>query len=166
MRRLVIVLGVLGLLVATAAPVAAGGVTKTPYWGAECNFGPTGPPADSWTAGETFHLRELPAAAEEWVWYDGTWVRDGSNATVVNINSTPSGDHLWGTFAFRSEIIGEYDGSWHVNFDAGKALGQGVGASAGDLVKVTLGASLPDDVPDIPAEAGECGYIKIVVFAH
>lgn len=163
MRRFVVAMGVLGLLVVTAVPVAAGAVEKTTYWGAECNFLPTGPPERAWAADGTEHIRGLPAAAEEWVFHDGAWVQEGSNATLVNVNATPSGDHLWGTFMYRSGIVGDFDGSFQLNPMGGKAHGQGVGDSAGDVVKVTLNAMLPDDIP--PAPAG-CGVIKLVVFDH
>jgi len=142
--------------------IVAGQVQKTTYWGAEC-VEILGPPEEAWSAGQTFHFRGIPGLLEEWVYYGGVWVQEGNNATVVNVNVTPGGDHLWGTFAFRSGIVGDFDGSWQLNPNGGGSHGQGVGDSAGDLVKITLSATLPDDIP--PGPAG-CGVIKLVVFDH
>jgi hypothetical protein len=142
--------------------IVAGTVQKTTYWGAEC-IEALGPPEKAWRAGKTEHFRGIPGLLAEWVYYDGEWVQEGTNSTVVNVNATPRGDHLWGTFAFRSGIVGDFDGSWQLNPNGGKARGQGVDDSAGDLIKITLAATLPDDIP--PGPEG-CGVIKLVVFDH
>jgi hypothetical protein len=112
----------------------------------------------------------------EFVLMGSEWVRSGtlridfrkSNWGVSNPSGVGSG-----TFEVRDDLLGDYDGHWAWNYGLyqdGHGVGQGIGASRGDHVKVDFLLNDPVGLPDPPADwcsgAPAYGYNYLVMSTY
>ncbi len=174
MRRsvLLVLLAVVGLVMATAVPAAAGAAVKSEYTTFEWMCGSDPSEAKIWFSGqddELMHVRGVVNTLVEYVLVDGAWEEVGTNTTVANVNveaATFEGS-LWGTYSLRTEIMGDFDGSWSWGQSMeGRAAGKGVGDDAGKLMKTTLLSTPPEGAPPPPPPPCEplgLTYTEVVI---
>lgn len=158
MRRsvLLVLLAVVGLVMATAVPVGADAAVKTEYTTVEFMCGSDPSEATIWFSGQDdklMHARGVVNTMVEFVLVGGAWEEVGTNTTVANVNveaATFEGS-FWGTYSLRTEIIGDFDGtwSWGSSLD-GRASGKGVGDDAGKIARTTLLGTPPEGAPALP----------------
>jgi hypothetical protein len=183
MGQLFVLLAVVALIVAAAAPAGAAKAEKTSYIVAECadagnpqNLIWAPNPADweldggrIWFSTELdrVHIRGLENLYDEYLWTGSGWLLFGSNATVANGNAAVNEAFefigpFWGTFDFTDDgTIGDFSGTWSWGMSA---TGRAVGTSDdGSLVKITLGVDAADYLP-LPLEEG-CGVTEFMVIS-
>ena len=157
MRRsnVFVVVAVIGVFLASAAPAGGGAVEKTEYYGIECVTADFTEAAFN-AAGNTIHFRGGQGDSEEWLWIDDDWVPVGTNATVINSNQNLKNNTgaNWGTFALDLGDIGSFEGSW--------AGGKATGSATDDNGMLFKGDLAPDlgDFPPLPG-LDFCGDIVL-----
>jgi hypothetical protein len=151
MRRVLGLVLVVGLVLASAAPTGAAPMDD-PIEAIECVTPGDFAEAKVWFSGKddkVMHFRGLANAATEWRYVDDAWVMFGTNAIEVNYNGAwvapipenpefriPTVGTFWGTFALSLDEVGDFEGTWSVG--KGTVDGRGSGSGAGQLIKVDL----------------------------
>ena len=184
MGQLFMLLAVVALIVAAAAPAGAAKAEKTSYIVAECadagnpqNLIWAENPADWELDGgriwfskklDRVHIRGMVNLYHEYLWTESGWSEEpiGSNATVANGNAAVTEEFdfvgpFWGTFDFTDDgTIGDFSGTWSWGMSAtGRATGT---SDDGSLVKVTLGVDPTDYLP-LPGDG--CGVAEFMVIS-
>lgn len=150
MRRMIMLMALMGAVVVDAAPAGADPVEKSAYFVAECAVegNPQSVERMWFPTEDSVRIRHATNVYDEYLYTGSDWVGPfAQNTTVANVNAAfPSFEgNFWGTWTFHDygTVPGfdDMEGTWvFTENGAAKASGK---TDDGRVVKVTLGLENP-----------------------